>query len=104
MSAMGGMYTFLTVIQVITMTAQPILYIVAIIALIFAMRALLVYTKNNKKPKITESNPMNQLQGSVFGSQPEEAKEATLVKEESKEGASEVEKTEPNESANEKTE
>lgn len=101
MSAMGGMYTFLTVIQVITMTAQPILYIVAIIALIFAMRALLVYTKNNKKPKMTESDTYNQLQGSVFGSKPEEA---APVKEESKEGASEEGKTEANESADEKTE
>lgn len=105
MSAMGGMYTFLTAIQVITMTLQPILYIVGIVALIFAMRALFVYTKNNKKPTVMESDSYNQLQGSVFGSNAAEAEESAPAEEGKKEEESKQETVgEPKESAGEKME
>lgn len=103
MSTMGGMYYFLTGIQLATMVLQPILYLAGIITLIFAMRALYVYSKNNKPPKMTKTAVDNQLQGSVFGSTATE--EETPAKEETSKAESvEEKKEEAAKSADAKTE
>lgn len=63
-----GMYNFALFLQFMAMVLQPILYIAGIVALIFVIRALMVYVKNNKPTVKIETVQPIQSEGSVFGS------------------------------------
>ncbi len=62
-----GMYNFALFLQFVSMILQPILYIVGIVALIFVIRALLVYVKKNKPAAAIATEQPIQAEGSVFG-------------------------------------
>lgn len=62
-----GMYNFALFLQFMAMILQPILYIAGIVALIFVIRALMVYVKNNKPTATIETVRPIEAEGSVFG-------------------------------------